>query len=184
MSTENYIDLMAYLPYFYHGVREVKELQTSLGFEAGALRHSAMEIPDQCFITTATWGLDHWERVYGLQTDRSKSLIQRREIILAKLRGSGTTTKAMIKNVATAFSGGEVEIHEYPSEFRFVVQFIGVKGIPQNMDGLITALDLIKPAHLAYSFKYTYTLWDVVKSLTWADVSHKGWADLRIYEGE
>lgn len=182
-SKENYIDLMVFLPDFYQDMKEMKELQTVLGYEAGDTVYNTKDILNQCFITTATWGLDRWEKVFGLQTDRSKSYERRREILLAKIRGSGTTTKEMLKNVAIAFSGGEVAIHEYPEEYRFEVQFIGVKGIPQNMAGLIAALDEIKPAHLAYSFKYTYTVWEQL-ALTWDSAKQKTWEDLRIYEGE
>ena len=89
----------------------------------------------------------------------------------------------MIKSVAIAFSGGEVDVQEYTNEYRFVVQFIGIRGIPQNMPGLISAIEEIKPAHLMYSFKYTYTAWQQI-NMTWQQAKTKTWGDLRIYEGE
>jgi len=182
-SKEYFIDLMSYLPDYYQNVKEMRELQTALGYEVGKLRYSLQDLLDQCFISSATWGLDRWENLYGIQTDRSKTYERRREILKAKLRGSGTTTKEMIKNVAEAFSGGEVDVIEYPEEYRFVVQFIGIRGIPQNMAGLIDALEQIKPAHLAYSFKYTYTVWQQIY-ITWEQAKQKTWGELRIYEGE
>ena len=181
-SQDHYTDLMHYLPDFYQDVREIKELQTVLGYEVGEVVYSTQDLLQQCFISTATWGLDRWEKVFGITTDKSKSYERRREILLAKLRGSGTTTKDMIKNVAIAFSGGEVNVIEFPREYRFVVQFIGIKGIPQNMAGLINAINEIKPAHLVYSFKYTYTAWNQL-NLSWEDARPKSWGDLRIYEG-
>jgi hypothetical protein len=180
---DQYIDLMHYLPDFYQDIKEIKELQTVLGYEVGEVVYSTKDLLQQCFISTATWGLDRWEKVFGIATDKSKSYERRREILLAKLRGSGTTTKDMIKNVAIAFSGGEVNVIEFPWEYRFVVQFIGVRGIPQNMAGLINAINDIKPAHLVYSFKYTYTTWGQL-NMTWGDSRQKSWGDLRIYEGE
>lgn len=182
-SQDHYIDLMHYLPDFYQDIKEIKELQTVLGYEVGEVVYSTQDLLQQCFISTATWGLDRWEKVFGITTDKSKSYERRREILLAKLRGSGTTTKDMIKNVAIAFSGGEVNVIEYPREYRFVVQFIGVKGIPPNMAGLINAINEVKPAHLVYSFKYTYTIWNQL-NMTWGDNREKSWGDLRIYEGE
>ncbi len=182
--SQHFIDLMQYLPDYYQDVKEMKELQEIMGYEVGKVDYSVQDILNQCFIKTATSGLDRWEKVFGINTDWSKSYERRREILLAKLRGSGTTTKEMIKNVAVAFSGGDVAVQEYPEEYRFVVQFIGVKGIPQNMAGLINAIEEIKPAHLSYSFKYTYTTWNALDDLTWDDVKHKTWGELRIYEGE
>ena len=180
---DHYIDLMHYLPDFYQDIKEIKELQTVLGYEVGEVVYSTQDLLQQCFISTATWGLDRWEMVFGITTDKGKSYERRREILLAKLRGTGTTTKDMIKNVAIAFSGGEVNIIEYPREYRFVVQFIGIRGIPQNMAGLIAALNEIKPAHLLYDFKYTYTTWGQLKNMTWGEAKLKTCAELKIYEG-
>ncbi len=179
---EEYIDLMKYLPAYWQEIQEMKQLQESLGIEIGTLKSAPLEIMDQLFISTATWGIALWERELGIPIDRSKSYERRREIILAKLRGAGTTTKTMIQSAAIAFSGGEVEVQEYPEEHCFVVQFVGIKGIPTNMAGLINAIEEIKPAHLSYRFKYTYTAWDMVSGLTWEKASEKTWSELRTYE--
>jgi len=173
---------MKYLPQYWQEIQEMKELQETLGIEIGTLNSAASEIIDQWFINTATWGLDLWERELGISVDRSNSYERRREIILAKLRGAGTTTKEMIQSTAIAFAGGEVEVQEYPAEHCFVVQFVGIKGIPPNMAGLIHAIEEIKPAHLSYRFKYTYTTWDMVSGLTWDEASKKTWSKLRTYE--
>jgi uncharacterized protein YmfQ (DUF2313 family) len=179
-----YIELMEYLPPIYHEIKEMKSLQKILGYKVGKAVNDAGNLLEQCFVQTGTWGLDRWEKEYGLPTDKSKSYEQRREILLAKLRGTGTTTKEMIKNVASAFSGGDVEVQEFPEEYRFVVQFVGVKGIPPNMSGLIGSIEEIKPAHLSYSFKYTYTTWNMINHMAWGDAINKTWGELKIYEGD
>lgn len=175
-------DLMSYLPPFYAEFNEMVQLQDSISGELGKLQFHLDDLLDQFFVETATWGLDLWERFLGLGTDRTKSYERRREIVKAKLRGAGTSTKAMIKNAAEAFSGGDVEVIEHALEYRFEVQFIGVKGIPQNMLGLTQAIEEIKPAHLAFSFKYTYTWWDKLKELTWNDAKTMTWDQMRVYE--
>lgn len=179
---ESFVNLMELLPDYYQGIKETQELQTILGYKVGNIKQKTEDILEQSFISSATQGLDRWEKIFGIQTDSSKSYERRREILLAKLRGTGTTTKEMIKSVARAFSGGEVDVIEYPEEYRFMVHFIGIKGIPQNMAGLIAALDEIKPAHLAYGFKYTYTVWQQI-NMTWQQAKQKTWGDLKIYEG-
>ena len=52
------------------------------------------------------------------------------------------------------------------------------------MQGFIDMLDAIKPAHLAYEFKYTYTVWNHLTDLTWGQVNAMTWDELRVYEGE
>lgn len=176
---DRYVDLLSHLPSFYHDSKEIKELQTILGNQVGNFRGSLDEMINQCFISTSTLKIDRWEKIYGLQTDRSRTYERRREILLAKLRGYGTTTKEMIKSVAIAFSGGEVDVHEYPKESRFHIQFVGVKGIPQNMDGLINAIEEIKPAHLSFTFEYTFNTWNDITHLTWDEASSFTWEGLR-----
>ncbi|WP_150273210.1 putative phage tail protein [Paenibacillus tepidiphilus] len=176
------IDLLEYLPEYYEGVPEMEMLQASAGTECGQLAYSIADSGSQKNVESATWGLSRWEKVLGLTTDLSKSDVTRREIIKAKLRGSGTTTPEMIQRTASAFSGGEVEVVEVPGEYSFIVHFVGTLGIPANMAGLIQSIEEIKPAHLDYSFEYTYTWWDSLKPLTWASAHDRTWDDLRVYE--
>ena len=174
-------DLMKYLPPWYCNSEIMIEIQNSIAKEIGLVRYNQQDLLKQFYVDTATWGLSTiWEKPLAIETDLNKSYEDRREIIKAKLRGSGTVTKAMMKNVAQAFSGGEVDILENFSDYSFIVQFIGIKGIPKNMQGLIDMIETIKPAHLGYSFKYTYTVWNFLSKLTWQN--NKTWDDLKIYE--
>ncbi len=175
-------DLMRYLPEYYQSVREMKALQGTASDELGLFLFAIDDALKQCFVDTATWGLALWEIELGMLTDQTKPYVRRREQIKAKIRGAGTTTKQMIIDTAMAFSGGEVDVHEYPAESRFEIQFIGVLGIPPNMPGFIAMIEQIKPAHLAYSFKYTYTAWTMLRNLTWTEAGAKTWNQLRIYE--
>lgn len=176
----NYIDLMKYLPKYYHSIKEMIVLQQSLGKEIGILNLKLKDLFNQCFIEKATWGLDLWERQLDLKTNYNNSYEQRREIIKAKLRGAGTTTKQMIKNVASAFSNGEVEVIEHTDKYYFEIKFISTKGIPPNMQGLKNILEEIKPAHLGIEYTYTYTLWREIKKLRWKDLFQKTWYEARI----
>ena len=180
---EYFVDLARYVPPFLAELRELSALYETEGYEIGYLEHNLRDLFDQCFITTATWGLVLWESMYGVVTNLSLSYEQRREILMAKLRGQSTTTKQMIRDTAAAFSGGEVRVIEDNSKHHFIVRFVGVKGIPRNMQAFIDMLEDIKPAHLSYSFEYTYTVWGNVKGLTWGDLKTKTWGEVKTMEG-
>ncbi|MEK8131241.1 putative phage tail protein [Paenibacillus filicis] len=182
-SPEYFRDLLSYLPAYYKESRQMIALQGTVGEEAGEFRFRVDEQLDQLFIDTATWGLARWEAELGLNTERTQSYEWRREMLRAKLRGTGTTTRQMIIEAAAAFSGGEVNVIDYPQESRFEIHFVGIKGIPANMPGFIQLLDEIKPAHLAYSFKYTYTVWNAVKPLKWQQAKAMTWSQLRTFTG-
>ena len=111
-QTDYYIDLKQYVPPFVYEKKEMDALYTAQGYEAGLARHNLEDLVEQCFVSTATWGLIRWEEVFGIATNMSLSYEQRREIIMAKIRGQGTTTAEMIKDVAEAFSLSLIHISE------------------------------------------------------------------------
>lgn len=174
-------DLSKHLPQNHRGKNVVKLLDVT-GDEICILDYYIDESRKQAHVDDATFGLGSWEEMLNIDTNRQATYEDRREIIKARLRGHGTVTKEMLRNTAESFSGGEVRIIERPSEYKFIVQFIGVKGIPRNMQSFIEMLDTIKPAHLTYEFKYTYTVWDMIDS-TWDGISNRTWNDMKVYEG-
>ncbi|WP_027087410.1 YmfQ family protein [Cohnella panacarvi] len=177
------VNLMEYLPPYYEEILEFKKIMSSEGEELEALRSEKESVLAQMFLPTTTWGIERWERELGLAIEPAKPISWRREQVSAKLRGSGTTTREMIVRSAAAFSGGEVELVEYPDEHRFVVRFVGTLGIPPNMAGFVRMLEEIKPAHLAYSFEYTYTAWGALPEMSWGEASGLTWYELRTYGG-
>ena len=173
------LDLMSYLPFYWKDIKEMIELQEVLGVEVKDLQAKLKDLFSQCFIETATWGLDIWERELDLKTDLSLSYEHRREMIKAKLRGSSTTTKEMIASVAKAFSNGEVEVIEHNEKYFFDIKFIGTRGIPANMTGLKSILEEIKPAHLGINYVFTFATWGEVKKKTWGDLKKITWDEVR-----
>lgn len=177
-------DLLYRLPPDLKNIPEFKAWNDVSNYELGLSAWQEEDILNQCFVDTATWGLAFWEKTLNIITDLNKSYEERREIIKAKLRGSGTTTTQMIKNTAESFSGGECNVIQHPENYSFTIQFVGIKGIPKNMQAFKDMLEDIKPAHLAYDFKYTYTVWGFLsqKNLTWGQASSKTWGDLKVYD--
>ena len=176
-------DLLEYLPSFYHNSDVIKSFMESNSIEVDTLKAYIEDLSKNLYVKTATWGLDLFEEELGLVTDKSISYEERRERILAKKRGNGTTTKAMIKNTAEAFSGGEVDIIENFEDYSFVVKFIGVKGIPKNLTLFKNMIEEIKPAHLNYELAFTYTVWNMImsKKAIWNDLNKETWVDLMSY---
>jgi hypothetical protein len=182
---KNYpVDLSKYVPQDIYNGNVFNKIYKSQEYQLGVLYWQIDDLLKQFFIDTATWGLVYWEEEYGIVTNLNYSYEERREVVKAKKRGQGICSKLLIKNVAEAFSGGECNVIENTAPYTFTIQFVGIKGIPKNMQGLINAVDEIKPAHLVYNFKYTYTSWDYLdgKNLTYNDTKNIQWNDLEIYE--
>lgn len=172
--------LIDYLPEYWKEIKYMIALQDALGDEIQELKANLEDFFKQMFLETATWGLDRWEKMLDLPTNYDLSFENRREIIKAKLRSAGTTTKEMIVSMASAFSGGEVEVIEHNDRYTFEIKFVGTKGIPSNMEAFKGSINSIKPAHLAVEYKYTYTVWKELKSKTWGELKLKNWQDIKV----
>lgn len=176
------MDLMEMLPNYYRGNVTMEKLQSILAEKIQALAKDINETIDQCFVNTATALLSRYEKIYGLDVDISKSNEFRRERIRAKIRGVGTVTKEMLKAVARSYSNGEVEVIEDPANYKFIIKFIGTRGLPPNMADLTVTIEEIKPAHLAYEFEFIYRTHKEISEFTHERLSEYTHAELR--EGE
>lgn len=124
--------------------------------EAAALRAHWREVLDQCNVETATWGLALWERQLDLPTDSGLPDDLRRSKILAKLRGVGTVTLAMMQAVAESYTDGEVVVEEYPKQYYFNLRYLDTVGVA-HQDQLMQTIEEIKPAHLEYHIIHQVT---------------------------
>ncbi|MEA5085110.1 MAG: putative phage tail protein [Lachnospiraceae bacterium] len=163
--------MIDYLPLRYQEMPEVVDMEKALNIVASMVESQRDEILKQINLETATWGLSTWESEYGINVDITKTYAFRRSRIKSKMRGQGTTTIDMIKNVAESFVNGLVDIVEHNEENSFDVKMMSVKGIPPNMDDLITAVEEIKPAHLAYTIILLYNTHQYLKQFTHGQLS-------------
>lgn len=179
-------DLLKYLPDYYQISTDglFYQIIQAISKQFGKLMYKYNDAVNQLTIDTATWGLTKWEQDYGIDTNLEYSYESRKEVLNSKRKSTRTSTIDMIKDTAESFSGGEVSITEYNNEYYFIVQFIGVMGIPTNLQSFKNMLEEIKPAHLQYILKYSYTTWNFIKNdnLTWNSVIINTWNELKVYK--
>ena len=165
--------IMRYLPPYYQGSRVMKVIAEAQGSEVADLWSTLDDILKQFYVETATeWGLALWEQMLGIESYAGKPLDQRRSRIISKLRGMGTVTVNLIKNVAESYVYGAVEVLENPAQYSFTIRFIDARGIPPNLDDIKMAIEEIKPAHLAVIYEFRYLIWDELDSraITWDEL--------------
>ena len=148
------MSLINKLPSFYEN-DIVKSIQNALGVEADSINSTVENTLNQFFVDSATWGLNNWEKMLGISKNNN-DIQTRRENIKAKMRSRGTTSIEVIKNICEAYSYGEVEIIVNHSDYSFIVDFVGSIGVPKAFAELDKTIEEIKPAHLAYSYKFNY----------------------------
>lgn len=167
------------LPDYYENNDTMDELQAIVSDVTDKLEAGMTETIDQCFPGSASVLLARWETILGIRTVPSLSDASRREQILAKLSGTGTTTKKMIESVAKNFANGEIEVTEENAKQQFRVRFVSQMGIPENMDGLKAAIEEIKPAHLAVVYEYRFSTWADIAGLTWGQAAAYTWNSIK-----
>lgn len=179
-------DMMDLLPTLYEEVREMRALMAAEGPEFDDLRARVTDVMQQWFVETATWGLARWEAEFGITPPAGQPLDQRRAVIRSRIRGSGTVTVKMIKRVAESYDGGRVDVIDPSAEYTFTVRFVDTRGVPPNIDDLKAAIELIKPAHLAVVYEYSYLTWTELdaKNLTWNqfDAADLTWDELEVWK--
>lgn len=141
---------------------------------------------DQFFVNTAEYTLDRWEKEFGIKTNPTKPLAERRSVIKSKMRGSGTVTVSLIENVAESYDGGNVEVTEQADLYQFTVTFVDTRGIPPNLDDLKEAIEKIKPAHLAVTYVFSYLVWNELDAKAWTwdnlDAQNLTWDELEVLQ--
>lgn len=135
------------------------------------------------FVNAKDIGIARKEDMYGIKTNKSRPIEYRKSAVTSKARGVGVITKQAVENMAAAFSNGEVQVIE-PEDAHIIIKFIGVRGIPPNMDDLINTLDVMLPAHVLYEFKYTYTTCQMLINwnVTCDEAKTMTCTDLKTYE--
>jgi hypothetical protein len=118
------------------------------------------DIRNQCYIDTATWGLVYWEGEYGIKTILTDSYEIRRSRVKSKMRGFGTVTVAMLKNVAASYACGEINVIEDVPNYTFTIKFTSLIGIPPNLNDFKAIIEEIKPAFLIPKYEFTYMTWN------------------------
>lgn len=150
--------LITQLPRHYQRSPQDGELQRVLGLLAEQLQADKELTMLQLHPSTASgWGLELWERAYGLPVDYSMDEARRRSRIMSKVKGVGVTTVKKLQGIAEAFSDSAVEVVEIFNQYRFEIWFtqtIGPIAHPEDLEAIVNEL---KPAHLAWAVKYRQT---------------------------
>lgn len=175
------MDLLEHLPSYYHDNNTMIEVQRILSEFTTELDNAKLTAVNQMFISTASMLLSRYEQIFGIETDTTKDNQYRIERIRAKVMGTNTTTIDLIKESAKIFNGSEVEVIENYNDYSFVIKFVGSKGIPLNIDNFKMTIEEIKPAHLSFTFEFTFNTWNMVSSETWEVASTMTWEQFGTY---
>lgn len=172
------------MPGYYRKSKVMNDLVRAIENEFNRLNAETTLTENQFFVILSDRDIKHHEEDVGLIPDTSASMDTRRGRVLSKLRGTGTVTKTMMKNVAKSFINGDIKIIEYPSKYCFAVKFTLKTGVPYNLEDIKSMIEEIKPAHLAVEYIFTYRLWqDILDEIQiWTAAKNYSWEWMLTFE--
>lgn len=123
----------------------------AMGREYDTLQQIVDELPAQTNPETATWLLSLWERRYGLTTDETLTLEERRRRIRLRKKHSGAINPYKIKELAANLTGLTAQVNEFVDSYTFEVV------LPYISDGdaaFRRTIRKVKPSHLTCRIDY------------------------------
>lgn len=166
-----------YIPRIYKKSKYMNSLYGALNQMFLDTENLKENYKNQFFIETAVLGLEILEK--EMELPGSGELAQRREEVLARMRGRGTCTPFLVKEIAKVYTGGDVEIIENFKGYSFIIKVINIVGNPPNIEGLRVIIKEIKPAHLSFDFEFKYNTWGDIEGKTWGALRGKTWGEIR-----
>jgi hypothetical protein len=174
----------SYYPRIVNKIEEIKAIIDAEYPEFEDLNTAKERITQDAYLLTM--GEDRileWEQILGIKPIEGSSVDDRRETIIARIRGQGKLNTALINNIVKTFTGGTanswikdsvlyVEITPPPNDKTY--QFANVE----------QELRVKVPAHLGFNVYRNYFDWgDLNKDVeTWQDVydTFDTWVDVLI----
>ena len=172
----NLIDL---LPPYYDNNQKMNLLQSIISAEFNNCKKTGTMVVNNSILATSDEMIDKYERVYGLEPLPKVDIKYRRERILARKRGQGSTTKDLIKYVAEAFSNGEVDVSEVFNDYEVHIIFTGTIGKPPRLQDLKAELRNIIPAHLGITYGFIYNTYAVLGEFKVTELHRRTYGELR-----
>ena len=120
------VDISQYLPAFLSRSPHFKSTNDADSKEHDTIRIAIQDVLDQCYVASATWGLERWEELVGITTDTTLDINIRRQNVLSKLQNPESVTKVFLTNLVNRYIADKAGfIMSYPPEYRIEILYHG-----------------------------------------------------------
>ena len=168
MHMSNKQDILNMLPRLYRKDKWLNDLFNAVGLSTDRLEQDTENALNELFGDTATYALPMYETELGLNGE-GKTLEDRRAAVVAGWQRGGKVDIHQIQAAANAWRNGETVVDF--KDGKIIVTFVGAFGVPDDMQGLMNAINIIKPAHLIVEYVFRYLLIkDIHEVMTIADM--------------
>jgi hypothetical protein len=142
-------------------------------------------ITDNAYLTTMGESrIEEWEKIFGIRPVEGSTVDDRRETIIARIRGNGKLNTALINSIVKTFTGGAAK-----SWVKDSVLYVEITPPNENknfiFDNVEQELKHKVPAHLGFNINRNYCKWVDIKNecATWSEVNAEfsDWNDVKFF---
>ena len=174
--------------YYPQVIQSIKEFQAIIDAEYPEfedLEEGKYKLIEDAYLTTMSeQRVEQWENILGIKPLESSSVSDRRETIIARIRGQGKLNTELISSIVNAFTGGTA--NSWVDNSILYVEITPPPGNKQfKFANVERELSLKVPSHLGFNVSRNYYEWGDVKNNnnTWQDVKDNfdSWYDLYLF---
>lgn len=183
--------MLNYYPEVIKNIEEFRALMMTEGFEIDFL-HSELEfiLNEAYLLTMSESRVAEWEKRLQLLPSVDDTFEDRRDTIIATIRGSGKLNTALISSIVNAFTGGSAI--SYVKDSALIVKITPPPGNKQyRFENVVNVLKRKTPAHLGLRVERNYSTWGEIKTnfASWntlnehlnADGQGATWEDIKLW---
>ena len=175
----------SYYPQVLQSILEFQAIIDSEYPEIDEIKESSERIINDAYLPTMSEErIEEWEKILGVIPIKNSSFSDRRDTIIARIRGQGKLNTELINTIVGTFTGGKanswvknsilyVEITPPPENKQY--QFLNVE---QELKNKV-------PAHLGLKVERNYFTWGEIENTysTWEDVNNEfnSWNDVLLF---
>lgn len=177
--------MLSYYPEVIKQLLEFQGLIDTEGVEIDNIQSEFDVILNDAYLRTMSdERIVEWEKALGIPINPDESSEDRRDVIIARIRGQGKLNTALINNIVNAFTGGTAECY-----FDDSTLYVDITPPPDHkeykFDNVERELAKKIPAHIALIVRRDYSTWGEItdKFIDWEAVmnSFATWEELASY---
>ena len=183
--TEGGIRMLDYYPEVIKRILEFQSLMLTEGFEIDFLKTDVNTIVNEAWLLTMSESrIIEWEQLLNLTPLSDESLEDRREKIIATIRGRGKLNTEKINSIVGAFTNGGTAISYIEDSTLYVKVQPPIGNKQYKFNNVEKALQALIPGHLKLVVVRDYATWGEVKDnfASWSNIaSLESWNDLLLF---
>ena len=165
----------SYYPDVIRSIQEFKAIVDSESTEFEDLSINRESVLNDAYLTTMGEArITEWEKILGIQPLDHSTITDRRDNVIARIRGQGKLNTNLINTIVKTFTEGAAE-----SWVENGVLYVAITPPPNNkqyrFDNVELEISKKVPAHLGFQISRNYYTWGEIKN------SHSTWNDVNTY---